>query len=119
MTNKQFAALLMVLMIGFVGIAVAQSFGGFAIGPMPPTVAGCPPGVPQQAVYCPVGTAAPYATYVSYNAQPYTLLVPPPSATGVTSFGNPARTGAVVLTKADITQTGVAAAVPATTAPLQ
>lgn len=115
------ALAILLILVGsqFPRMVRAQSFGGFSVGPMPPTVAGCPLGVPQQAVYCPVGTAAPYATYVSYNAQPYILLIAPPAAVGVTGFGNPPRTGNVVLTKTDITQTGVVASVPASSAPLQ
>ena len=84
----------------------AQSYGAISIGTIAPTVANCPAGQANAASLCVVGTsAAGYAFYVSYNAGTYQLLVPAATGGGVTSFNG--RTGAVTLSDADVTATGL------------
>jgi len=88
-----------------VWMAFAQTYGAISIGTIAPTVASCPPGQANAATLCVVGTSTTgYAFYVSYNATAYQLLVPATSA-GVSSFNG--RTGAVSLTDADVTGTGL------------
>ena len=85
MNTKQFCIILAVVITGFVVLAAAQSYGTFGIGPIAPTVAQCPAGAAGMATYCPVGSSTlAYATYVSYNAGAYTLLVPAPSTASFT-----------------------------------
>jgi len=125
MTTKQFCTLLAVVVIGFVILAAAQSYGGFAIGPIAPTVTQCPPGVAGQAVYCPVGSSTlTYSTYVSYNAGAYMPLVPASSGPALTATDPIAISPAgVVSLNSDaalhtiIGNLGLTATVPANTIP--
>jgi hypothetical protein len=79
------------------------SFGVMGIGPIAPTVAQCPANTANAttplAALCPVGTAAPYQMYVSYNGGAYAPLVG--ASGGVTSFNG--RSGAVVSAAGDYT----------------
>ena len=86
----------------------AQSYGSIGLGPIAPTVANCPPAQVTAAQLCPVGSGSTFQMYVSYNGGAYAPL------TGqVTSFNG--RTGAVTLTKSDVTGTGISATTTAST----
>ena len=71
---------------------------------------------------CPVNTGVASTSGVSFAlnggtfSPVFPVTGPGAAASGVTSFGNPPRTGAVVLTKADIQQSGISA-VATVTAP--
>lgn len=88
--------------------APAPVYGGFSIGPIAPTVAQCPPAAAVGASYCPVGSGSVFSTYVNYNNLGWNPLVPIAGPSGVTSVNG--RSGAVVLTKGDITGTGLTVA---------
>jgi hypothetical protein len=66
-------------------------------------------------------SSAPYTGTLPIVVTGQAISCPTCAVTGavVTSFGNPPRTGGVVLVKADVTSTGAIAAVPASSAPLQ
>jgi hypothetical protein len=64
---------------------------------------------------CPVNLATGPALALSYQGGAF--VVPSAAPAGVISFNG--RTGAVVLTKADVSPIGLTAAVPATSAPVQ
>jgi hypothetical protein len=105
----------------------AQSYAGLSLGPIAPTVSQCPTASATGATLCPVGTSTTgYGMYVSYNGAAYQLLTPAGSVTGsapivvsgtaiscptcvtgsvVNSFNT--RTGAVTLSDADVTGTGL------------
>ena len=104
MNNKQFSLLVAALVLGFVVVAFAQSYGALAFGTIAPTLANCPAGSSGSATLCAVGSSGTYAMYVSYNAGTYQLLVPA-GQNGVSSFNG--RTGNVTLTKSDVTSTGL------------
>lgn len=93
------AAIVLLVVLG----GGAQTYGGLGFGTIAPAVASCPAGLANMAMLCAVGTSATgYTTYISYNAGAYQLFVP---AAGVASFNG--RTGAVILTDADVTGAGV------------
>jgi hypothetical protein len=132
MTRTQFSILIATILAAsmiIAGVVHAQSYGAIGFAPIAPAVSNCPAPAATYTVICAVGTAAPYALMVSYNAGAYQNLVTAPTAitgtgpivvsnsgsiscpscvTGnvVTSFNT--RSGAVGLTKADITGTGIA-----------
>lgn len=95
MTKPQFAILISVLVLGFVIVAMAQTFGSLGISPIAPLVTNCPPGTANTATLCPVGSGSTFTMYVSYNGGAYQLLVPPPPA-GVASVNG--KTGALTIT---------------------
>ncbi|MGA2557978.1 MAG: hypothetical protein ABSG04_17045 [Verrucomicrobiota bacterium] len=103
MTNAKFAILIATIVLCTVLIAIGQSYGALSYGVIAPALANCPAGQANMTTFCTVGTAAPYTIYVSFNAGAYQLLVP--AASGVASFNG--RTGAVTLTDADVTGTGL------------
>lgn len=90
----------------------AQSYASISLGPIAPTVAQCPAGQPNTASLCPVGSGASYSMYVSYNGGAYAVLAGGSQTAGVTTFNG--RAGAVTLTKADVTGTGLAVATTVT-----
>lgn len=95
------AAIVLLVVLG----GGAQTYGGLGFGTIAPAVASCPAGLANMAMLCAVGTSATgYTTYISYNAGAYQLLVPA-AAPAVTSFNG--RTGAVILTDADVAGAGV------------
>lgn len=83
-------ALLLALLCSIATLLYAQSFGAWAAGPIAPTVAQCPPGILNNAVYCPVGSGTTFNTYVNYNNLGYVLF----GGSGVASFNG--RTGNVL-----------------------
>ena len=70
----------------------AQSFGVSGIGPIAPTVAQCPAGLPSFALICPVGSGTSYQFYVSFNGGAYIPLGAqgPPGPQGVAGPPGPA-----------------------------
>ena len=77
----------------------AQSIG---VSPIATTVSGCQVSQAGQWAVCGVGTAAPYTLYASFSGGAYQAIG---GGSGVTSFNG--RTGAVTLTDADVTGTGL------------
>ena len=102
MTNKQFLILLLTLLTSVAIIAMAQNPNltpyQFTVG-TPHT--SCNVSAAGQANYC-YGSDGPY---VSINGAAYVSMLPTAQVAGVTTFNG--RTGAVTLTDADVTATGL------------
>jgi hypothetical protein len=102
MTNKQFAILIAILLVTVAIIAVAQNptLTPYQFSVNNVTHASCTV-VAATTQYC-------YASdgpYVSINGAAYVSMLPGAPAAGVTTFNG--RTGAVTLTDADVTATGL------------
>jgi hypothetical protein len=104
MNNKQFSILIATIILVAVLLAHAQSYSTLGGGPIAPAVANCTVSATGYWAFCPVGSGTIYSMYVSYNGGAYQLLVPATSA-GVATFNG--RSGAVILTDADVTGTGL------------